>query len=124
MDDALIESLAWAAQTAAPDGPRQGLTPGTFLFLVSALILLFWVVFLRPQKADERKRREYLDSVAKGDAIVTTGGIIGTVESVDAAKGVVTVAVAPKVSLKFSRAAIASITSRKGKGGNDTEQKT
>jgi preprotein translocase YajC subunit len=60
-----------------------------------------------------------INSLAKGDIVLTNGGIYGTVESFDKEKGVVSVAVAPKVSIKFARSAITSVTRKKDKSEGD-----
>ena len=117
MNEMMTSILGWAAQTpaasqSAPQGPAGGLPP--MVFMITAIIILFYFMILRPQKKEQRKREELLGSVAKGDGVITVGGIHGTVESVDAAKGVVTVNVAPKISLRFSKSAISTVIKKSG----------
>ena len=113
---AFAQSATGAAPTgAAPAGAPTG-NPGglnQMVLTIGMLILIFYFIILRPQKAEQRKREALLNSVAKGDTVLTSGGIFGTVESVDAVKGIVTVIVAPKISMKFARAAITSVTKKK-----------
>lgn len=112
-----------AGKTAAPAAKPQVGPPGgiqQMVLTIGLLILIFYFVILRPQKTEQRKREELLSSVAKGDSVITTAGIYGTVESVDAAKGTVTINVAPKVSMKFSRAAITNVIEKK-RGGKEAE---
>jgi len=115
----------WSA-AATPPAPASGADQngmGTLILMVVSLAVLFYLLVLGPNRREQSKRQSMLDSVAKGDSVVTTGGILGTVESVDAAKGVITISVAPKVSIKVTKAAIATITQRKSKGG-EPEEKT
>jgi preprotein translocase subunit YajC len=112
---ALAAAQSPAAQQGAaqPAAGQQGPGLQQFLPMIVVIIALFYFMILRPQKKEQRKREETLGAVAKGDSVVTVGGIHGTVESVDPAKGIVTVLVAPKVSLRFSKTAISSVTKKK-----------
>lgn len=105
---------------AAGQNPAAASPLGSPLFMIGALIIIFYFIILRPQKAEQRKREEMLNSVAKGDQVMTSGGIYGTVESVDATKGVINVIVAPKVSMKFSKAAVTTIIKKKDAREADT----
>ena len=128
MNFSWMSVLSWAAQAATPaaappagDAAGQtGAQPTYPIWMALGLIIvLYYVMMSRPQKAEARKRQEMLDTLAKGDSVVTSGGIMGTVESVDTTKHIVTLSVAPKVIMKFTKASIASVTSKKGKGGGD-----
>lgn len=44
---------------------------------------IFYFVLLRPQMAQERKRKELLTKLKKNDKVLTTAGMYGTVLSVD-----------------------------------------
>jgi preprotein translocase subunit YajC len=123
MNPIVFDVLSWSAAAPPATGSDQNNMTPLFLMVLS-LGVLFYLLIWGPNRKEQQKRQTMLDSVAKGDTVVTTGGMIGTVESVDAAKGIVTVSVAPKVNIKFTKAAIASITSRKGKGGGEDEVKT
>lgn len=121
MNPIFSDALAWAAQQPPPAaGPGGGGMQG-LIFMILPIIILFYFMILRPQKAEQRKREEMINSLGKGDNVITSGGIYGVVESVDAAKGIVTLSVAPKVSMKFSRAAISTIAKKKGAPGGEDQ---
>ena len=44
--------------------------------------VIFYVMIYRPQKRDQKKRTEMLDSLKVGTNIVTIGGILGTITKV------------------------------------------
>jgi preprotein translocase subunit YajC len=44
---------------------------------------LFYYMIIRPQQQQERKRRAMIDALKKNDKVLTSGGIYGTVVSVD-----------------------------------------
>ncbi len=60
--------------------PRQGAN-GTFVFFLnmSAVVLIFYFLLIRPQRKEQERQKQMIAAIAKGDEIVTTGGIIGTV---------------------------------------------
>ena len=64
---------------AAPSG---GLF-GNPLLLLGLLFLVMWFTMIRPQAKQAKAHRELVSGLAKGDRIVTVGGIHGTVRQVD-----------------------------------------
>ncbi len=53
-------------------------TIGQFLPLV-LLIAIFYFLIIRPQQKQQKEHRAMLDSLQKGDKIVTSGGLIAEV---------------------------------------------
>jgi len=47
------------------------------------IIVVFYFLILRPQQKRQKERQRLLESVKKGDKIITTGGIHGSVEGVE-----------------------------------------
>lgn len=74
----LFISDAMAAATA----PAQ--TDGTFsLVMVAAIFVLFYFMLIRPQNKRAKEHRQLVSKIQKGDEIVTSGGILAKVSSVD-----------------------------------------
>ncbi len=119
MDPRITEWLMWAAQT--PEAQRPG-SMKPMLFMMGGIFMLAYFMLIRPQKQEQRRRKEMVDTLGKGDSVVTSGGIHGTIESVDKEKGVVTVNVAPKINMKFNRAAVSTVIKKKGKPKEETEK--
>lgn len=105
--------MAGPPGSAPTQGPPGG---GNFLFILVAVmvVMMLWTLLVSnpKRKAEERKREEALNTLTKGDKVVTTAGIHGTVESVEKERGVVNVTVAPKIVMTFSRSAIAACTKK------------
>jgi len=78
-----------------------------FLALLPWLVLfgLWYLLLIRPQQVRNRKREEMLNSLKKGDRIVTIGGIHGTITSLQG--DVVQVRIADRVEIKLNRNGIA-----------------
>jgi len=73
-------------------------------------IVLFGIMYLlliRPQQVRERKRRDMLGALKKGDKVVTIGGIYGVLAAVK--DDTVRLRVGDKVEFTLSREGIASV---------------
>ena len=66
-----------AAQSASPFG--SGLE---MLFLFAPLMVVWYFLLIRPQRAQAKKRAETLNNIRRGDQIVLGGGIVGKVTKV------------------------------------------
>ena len=71
------------------------------------IILVFYFLILRPQQKRQKERQKLLDSVKKGDRVITSGGIHGTVEGVE--DKTVLVKIADNLKVKVERTAISTI---------------
>jgi preprotein translocase subunit YajC len=75
------------------------------------MLVIFYFLFYRPQKNEQKKRSDMLGSLKKGDRVVTIGGMHGTITAFG--DDTVTVRVAEKVEIDFNRSAIGSVKSSK-----------
>lgn len=94
-------------------GDEQAPPPGGFFsnpWVLPALLFgIFWFVVIGPERKAKRRRQEMLDGLKKGDQVLTTGGLFGSVAQVHD-NGTVTLQVADGVRLKFARSAVQGIT--------------
>ena len=96
------------AQAAAPAG-----TPSIVDQLLQMLpmfvmiVVIFYFVIYRPQKQQRDKHKTMLSDLKKGDKVVTTGGIWGTVTNIG--KETVTLQVAENAKIKLMRDHIARL---------------
>jgi len=81
-----------------------------FLPLI-ALIAVFYFMLIRPQKVQQKKRQEMLDSLKVGDKILTSGGLYGTITEVR--ENSIRVKFAKDVVMRMARTGVQSITSGK-----------
>ena len=65
------------------------------------MILIFYFLLIRPQQKQEKERQEMLSRLKKGDTVITSGGLIGTIVSVQDSE--VQVEVADKVKVRVAR---------------------
>ncbi len=55
---------------------------GAVLWMV-ILIAIFYFLLYRPQQQQRKKHQEFINSLKKGDKVVTSGGIIGEIKGID-----------------------------------------
>ncbi|MDD5255473.1 MAG: preprotein translocase subunit YajC [Candidatus Omnitrophica bacterium] len=60
----------------------QQVNPIAYIFLYAPLILIFYFLFIRPQKLKEKEHQKMLNSLQKNDEVITSAGIHGTVVNV------------------------------------------
>lgn len=108
MIDWLAAGTAYA-MGGAPGGQAPA-GPGGFLFQLLPLLLIFVVFYfllIRPQQARQRKQKEMLKAIKKGDEVYTAGGLRGKVTG--AAEKVLTLEIADNVRVKVYRNFIAGV---------------
>lgn len=88
-----------------PDGGIASLVSSLLPFIL--IIAVFYFLILRPQQKRQKERAKLLEGVKKGDKIITSGGIHGTVEGVE--DDSVLVKIADNVKVKMDKAAIGTI---------------
>jgi preprotein translocase subunit YajC len=69
------------AQQAASGPSGSNFWVGMIPFL--PIIIFFYLFLIRPQQKQERQRRQMLEAIKKNDKVMTAGGIIGAVVSID-----------------------------------------
>lgn len=89
-------------------GKNQEPPPFWFQMLPFAfLAIIFWLLVLRPQQREQRRRQELLNQVKKNDKVVTNGGLIGTIADLSSDGRFVTLKVDDSTRIRFLRSAIA-----------------
>ena len=100
-----LQSLAWAqAEGAAPEETSAGL-----LSLIPFLLIfvVFYFLLILPQQRRQKKQRELLGALKKGEKVITSSGIWGTVTNLD--KETITLQIADNTKIRMQRDHIASI---------------
>ena len=66
-------------------------------------------MIIRPQQKRSKEREKMLSNIQKGDKIITSGGLHGTIVHID--EKTVLLQVSDNVKLKYERSAVANIVS-------------
>ncbi len=61
----------------------------SFLIMMVAVFAIMWFFMIRPQQKKQKEVRNFQNSLAEGAKVVTSGGIYGTVKSIDLANNTV-----------------------------------
>lgn len=67
------------AQAAAPAGAAGGYMNLGFIVL---MFVLMYFLMIRPQMKRQKEQKTMVDALAKGDEVITAGGIIGKITKV------------------------------------------
>ncbi|GLQ23111.1 hypothetical protein GCM10007853_09850 [Algimonas ampicilliniresistens] len=97
-------------QQAAPAGGAGTAVGGQFLML-AVIGLIFYFLLIRPQSQRMKKHRAMLDAIARGDEVVTSGGLIGKVKKVTDDE--LTLTIGTNQDVKIVRTMIAEVRNRK-----------
>jgi len=96
------------AQAAAPAPmPSVGEQLAQMLPMFIMIIAIFYFVIYRPQKQQREKQQDMINQLKKGDKVVTSGGIYGTIVGLEGEA--VQVRIADQVKVKIARSAITGI---------------
>ena len=74
------------------------------LIPLALLGVMLWFLLIRPQQQRVRRQQELLSSLQVGDRVVTAGGMIGEIVTLDSDRA--SVRLAPDVVVEFLRVAI------------------
>ena len=94
------------AYAQAAGAASQGDTLLTFLPMV-AIFVVFYFLLIRPQQKKQKEARAMLDTLEKGNEVVTAGGVLGRIIKLD--EQYVTVEVATGVQMVVQRSAISQL---------------
>jgi preprotein translocase subunit YajC len=100
------------AQTSAPVGGAAPPPPGMdtqFFVFIGLIMVAFYFVILRPQRKEQLERQQAVDALKKGDRVMTTGGIYGTIQELNKEEGICILQVDKNVRLTIARSAITPI---------------
>jgi preprotein translocase subunit YajC len=99
----VLISPAYAQAAAAPSQTDSLMT---FLPMI-AIFVVFYFLLIRPQQKKQKEARAMLQSLNKGDEVVTAGGIVGRIARLT--DQYATVEIAPNVELVVQRSAISQL---------------
>ncbi|MEM6649642.1 MAG: preprotein translocase subunit YajC [Pseudomonadota bacterium] len=98
-----------AAQTPAPAAP-----PGpdfSFFIMMGLMFVVFYFLLIRPQQQARKKHMEMVQSVKRGDTVVTSGGIFGKVTKASDDPEIM-VEIAEGVQVKVLKTTLTDVPSR------------
>jgi len=100
----MFNDLAYAMGGLPGGGTGGGL--GSFLPLI-LMFVVFYFLLIWPQQKKSKAHRQVLANLQKGETVVSSSGIYGTITGLT--DTVVTLEIAEKVRIKVSRSSIAGV---------------
>lgn len=97
-----------AIASATSAAPQAAQSDGSFsLIMIVVIFVLFYFMLIRPQNKRAKEQREMISKLKKGDEIVTSGGILAKVTSLD--EQYIKIALAEGVEITIQRGAVSSM---------------
>ena len=96
---------------AAPPGAAGG-SQLPFVIMMVAMFAIMYFLLFRPQQKQRQELEQMRRAVKRGDRVVTTSGMHGTVTGLD--DNTVTLRVADQVRITFDRASIGRVVEASG----------
>ena len=91
-----------------------------FQFIPLVLILgVFWFLIIRPQQKKQKEHVSMVDSLRKGDKVITSGGIFGTIVKVGDDR--ITLEIASKVQIQIERQQVARMDKKIAESKEDPD---
>ncbi|HZP66641.1 MAG TPA: preprotein translocase subunit YajC [Rudaea sp.] len=98
-------SNAYAQSGGAPAGQSIGLLGSPIVFIVIMVAMMFFM--FRSQSKRQKELRAMIAALAKGDEVVTNGGVAGRVDEVG--ESFLTLEIAPNVKIKLQKTAVSMV---------------
>ena len=100
----ISEAFAQTAPAAASDSPFGSL--GSMLPLVLMFVVLYFVM-IRPQMKRQKEAKAMIEALAKGDEVVTTGGMLGKITKIG--ESYMTIEIATGVEIQVQRGSVVQV---------------
>jgi len=91
-------------------GGQQGQAGGGIFMLVwmALIFVVMYLLLIRPQRKKQKEHELLLKELKKGDRVVTSGGMFGTIFAIDDERNIVVLKIGEDVKLEFLRSSIAA----------------
>ena len=110
--EAFAQGLFGGARSAAAGSPNPNLTFLLQIVQFLPILLIFYLLLIRPQQQQQKKLKLMLAALKRGDKVVTSGGLLGTVVGLDEQKAVLRIA--DDVKVECLKSAIVSVLTEGG----------
>ncbi|MDZ4681148.1 MAG: preprotein translocase subunit YajC [Saprospiraceae bacterium] len=71
-----------------------------YVFL-GAMLLIFWLFFIRPQAKKQREQRTFMEGLKVEDEVVTSGGVLGKIYKIES--DIITLEVSNKTYIRVTK---------------------
>ncbi len=103
IENMILLDAAPAAGKAASDAGAAAGSGMINIVMIVALIFIFYFFMIRPQQKKQKELRKQREAMAKGDSVVTAGGIYGRIREIDASSNTLIIEVDKDVKIRVDR---------------------
>ncbi|MBO4437626.1 MAG: preprotein translocase subunit YajC [Fibrobacter sp.] len=118
-----LSSIAAFAQEAAEQAEQQPGLLGSPILMMVLIFGVMWLFFIRPQSKERKKMEEMRKTLKKGDRVMTSAGILGTVTNIDETGTTVTVRTGSTTFIDFDKQAILRVINAEVKAEEKKDEK-
>ena len=106
-----------------PSAPESISSNWTSIVPMLLIFVVFYFLLIRPQEKRRKQQLELVNSVKKGEKIITNTGLFGTVTKINESDNTIMLQIASEVEVQFLKTSIADILSRSNKNLEEEKHK-
>ena len=107
----MVLSFLLQTNTAAPSGIPTG-----FYIQIALVVAIMYFLLFRPMQRQRKDQQKMLSGLQNGDTVVTSGGVIGTIVSIDDDDTLVIRVKPNDIKLQVTRGSVSSLRADKKVG--------
>jgi preprotein translocase subunit YajC len=92
----------------------------TMLVTFGLIIVIFYFLVIRPQNRKQKEAKRMLESLRKGDRVVTAGGMRGTI--VNVREDVIVIRIDENTKVEFSKGSVTQVLERKEEPAEEAKE--
>ena len=96
-----MTQIILAAQAAQGGGSMT-----SFVIMMVAIFAIMYFFMIRPQQKRQKEIQSFQNSLTEGTAVVTSGGIYGTVKKIDLANNIIEIKIADGVVVRVDKGCV------------------
>jgi preprotein translocase subunit YajC len=104
-----VHALGAGQGSGEAGNPLMNMLPFLLMFVIMYFLLI------RPQYKKQKETQSMIDALKKGDRVITTGGMHGTIVGLKEQEGILVVQVAKDVKVEVSRGSVSKVLEKKEK---------
>jgi preprotein translocase subunit YajC len=90
---------------------QEGATPSSpdfsFFIMIGIFFLIMYFMIIRPQSKRAKEHKQLIESLSKGDEVVTNGGLLGKITEVG--ESFIQIEISQGVAVKIQKNAVATV---------------
>lgn len=91
--------------SGSPDGGGGGIVTLVWFGLI---FVIMYLLLIRPQRKKQKEHDQLLQNLKKGDKVVTSGGMFGTIFAIDEERSRIVLKISNDTKLEFLKSSIAA----------------